>query len=105
MIISVGKPDDKYFDIAEGWTDNCFDVNLEVLCNPQSTKIDSNESVKVQVWLSTAPHQINGNHMVHIRWNAAECTDCFTLEPTQISFNSENFHEQQTLTITRVENN
>ncbi|CAF4005059.1 unnamed protein product, partial [Rotaria sp. Silwood1] len=61
-----------------------------------------NQSVKVQVWLITPPHRINGNDTVSIQWQATECNDCFTWTPKQLYFNSENFHERQTLTITRV---
>jgi hypothetical protein len=60
--------------------------------------------VKVQVWLSTPPHRINGNDTVHIQWKSTECTDCFTWKPKQLSFDSENFNEKQILTITRVKN-
>ncbi|CAF0908011.1 unnamed protein product [Rotaria sordida] len=104
-VISVGKPDDKLFDsIPQGWYVACRDVMLGLLYYPQTSKIDLNQSVKVQVWLITPPHRINGNDTVHIQWKATECNDCFTWTPKQLSFNSENFQERQTLTITRVKN-
>ena len=57
---------------------------------------------KVQVWLSAPSHEINGNDTVTIQWRTSECTDCFTWTPKQLSFNSKNFQERQTLTITRL---
>ncbi|CAF1436065.1 unnamed protein product [Didymodactylos carnosus] len=105
LVISVGKPDDKYFDtIPKDWARTCRDVMLGVSYNPQSTKVDLNESAKVQVWLPTPPHRIDRNDTVHILWKADECTNCFTLSPKELIFNIENFHERQTLTITRVKN-
>ena len=105
MMISVGKPDDKYFDpISKDWARSCQDVNLGVVYNPQSTKIDLNESVKIQVSLRTPPHRIDGNDTVSIQWKEVECTDCFTWTPKQMSFDSTDFQVQQTLTITRVKN-
>lgn len=63
-----------------------------------------NESAGVSLWLSTPPHLINGNNdTVIIKWTiASECADCFTSTPKQFIFNSRNFMEKQTLTITRV---
>jgi hypothetical protein len=55
--------------------------------------INLDESVNVQVWLSTPPHRINGNDTVRIQWN-----DCFTWTSKELSFNSENFQEKQILT-------
>ncbi|CAF1230003.1 unnamed protein product [Rotaria sordida] len=105
LVISVGKPDDKYFDsIPKDWARTCQDVTLGVSYNPQSTKIDLNKSTKVQIWLPTPPHRIDGNDTVHIQWKADECIDCFTWTPNQLSFNSENFQVRQTLTIARVKN-
>lgn len=105
MMISVGKPDDKYFDpIVKDWARSCRDVNLGLFYNPQSTKIDLNQSTKVQVWLPTPPHRIDGNDTVYIQWKAIECTDCFTWQPKQLSFNEKNFQVRQTFTITRVKN-
>ncbi|CAF3412796.1 unnamed protein product [Rotaria socialis] len=102
-IISIGKPDDKYFDsIPENWSSICRDVMLGLLYYPQSTKIMLNEAVQIQVWLSTPPHQINGNSTARIQWKSAQYNDCFILTPKELSFDNENFYERQTLTITRV---
>lgn len=105
MMITVGKPDDKYFDpITKDWARSCQDVNLGLLYHPQSAKIDLNQSVKIQVSLPTPPHRIDGNDTVFIQWKATDCTDCFTWKPKQLSFDGEDFQTQQTLTITRVKN-
>jgi hypothetical protein len=105
QIISIGKPDEKYFDsIPKNWSLTCRDVMLGLLYYPQSTKIDLNQSVKVEIWLITPPHRINGNDTVVIQWKASESSDSLTWIPTELSFNSDNFQERQTLTITRVKN-
>ena len=99
----MGKPDEKYFDsIPKNWYGACRDVMLGLLYYPQTSKIDLNQSAKVQVWLITPPHRINGNDTLEIQWKPTDCTDCFTWTPKQLNFNGENFHEKQTLTITRV---
>ncbi|CAF3363534.1 unnamed protein product [Rotaria sp. Silwood2] len=104
-VISVGKPDDKLFDsIPKNWSIACRDVMLGLLYYPQTSKINLTQSTEIQVWLRTPPHRINGNDTVRIQWQAIECNDCFTWTPKQLYFNSENFHERQTLTITRVKN-
>jgi hypothetical protein len=102
-IISIGKPDDKLFDsIPENWSAVCRDVMLGLLYYSQTSKIILNQSVKVEVWLITPPHRINGNDTVSIQWKSTQCIDCFTWTPNQLSFNSDNFQERQILTITRV---
>jgi hypothetical protein len=105
-IISIGKPDDKLFaSIPKNWSLTCRDNMLGLYYNPQSSHIGLNENVKVQVWLSTPPHRINGNDTVRIQWkSSSECNDCFTYAPNELSFNDKNFSEKQTLTITRVKN-
>lgn len=41
LMITVGKPDDKYFDpIIKDWAYTCRDVMLRVLHNPNTSKID-----------------------------------------------------------------
>ncbi|CAF1371237.1 unnamed protein product [Rotaria sordida] len=102
-IISIGKPDDKYFDsISPDWYVNCRDADLGVSYNPTLIRLNVGESAKVQVWLSAPPHEINGNDTVNIQWRTSQCTNCFTWTPKQLSFNSKNFQERQTLTITRL---
>ncbi|CAF0891863.1 unnamed protein product [Didymodactylos carnosus] len=104
-IISMGKPDDKYFDsIPKNWTLTCRDVMLGLLYYPQTSKINLNQNVKVEIWLITPPHRINGNDTVRIQWKSKECTDCFTFLPEELYFNGKNFQDRQTLTITRVKN-
>jgi hypothetical protein len=101
----MGKPDEKYFDsIPKNWSVICRDVMLGLLYYPETSKIDLSQSAKVQVWLTTPPHQINGNYTVDIQWKSPDCSDCFAWTPKQLSFNSENFQEKQTFTITRVKN-
>jgi len=102
-IIAIGKPDEKYFDsIPKNWSIACRDLNLGLLYYPQRSKIDLNQSAKVQIWLTTPPHRINENDTVTIQWNPRECKDCFTISPKELSFNIDNFQERQNLTITRV---
>ncbi|CAF3604053.1 unnamed protein product [Rotaria sp. Silwood1] len=102
-IISIGKPDDEYFDsIPKEWYVACRDVDLGVLYDPTLIRLSVQQSAKVQVWLSAPPHEINGNDTVTIQWKTSQCTDCFTWTPKQLSFNSKNFQEKQTLTITRL---
>ncbi|CAF1304929.1 unnamed protein product [Rotaria sp. Silwood1] len=102
-IISMGKPDDKYFNsLPKNWSFICQDTMLGLLHYPQTAKVNLNESVEVEIWLPTPPHRINGNDTVIIQWKLRECTDCFTWTPKQLSFNTENFQERQILKITRV---
>ncbi|CAF4549493.1 unnamed protein product, partial [Didymodactylos carnosus] len=100
-IISVGKPDNKYFDsIPRNWFVACRDVMLGLLYYPQTSKMSLHQSEKVEIWLITPPHRINNNDTVRIQWKSTECDECFTLSLEELSFNSENFQEKQTLTIT-----
>jgi hypothetical protein len=102
-IISIGKPDEKYFDsVSKGWYNSCQDLGLELLYYPQVTKISLNKSVEIHISLAAPPHRINGNDTVRVQWNETECMDCFTLSPKEFRFNGDNFHEKQILTITRV---
>ena len=102
-VISTGEPDEKYFDsIPQEWPSVCRDTNLGILYYPQTSKIDLKQSSQVQVWLTTPPHRINGNDSLEIQWKPTDCIDCFTWTTKQLIFHSENFHEKQTLTITRV---
>jgi hypothetical protein len=104
-VISIGKPDDKYFDsIPKNWYNTCRDLNLELLYDPPFTKINLHESVEIHISLAAPPHQINGNDTVRIQWNTTQCIDCFTLSPKEFYFNINNFQEKQILTITRVKN-
>lgn len=105
QVISMGKPDEKYFDsIPNDWSLTCQDVMLGVLYYPQTTKIDLNQSVQVQIVLPTPPHRINGNDTTIIRWESQDCPACFSTSPKELIFNIENFQERQTLTITRLKN-
>lgn len=103
IIKSIGKPDDKYFNsISNDWFATCRDADLGVMYNPQTIFPHVDESINVQVWLSTPPHRINGNDTVRIQWNATEYDDCFTWTPKELSFNGNNFQHKQIITITRV---
>ena len=102
-IISIGKPDDKYFNsISKDWFNICRDNDLGVLYHPETVHIYLHDTVTVQVWLHSPPHRINGNDTVYIQWNATDCADCFTWTPKQFTFNDQNFQQKQTLKITRV---
>lgn len=80
----------------------CRDVMLGLLYYPQSTKIVLNQTVEFPIWLSTPPHQINGNDTLHIQWRSVRCTDCFSIQPDYLNFNIKNFQEKQKLFITRI---
>jgi hypothetical protein len=102
-IISIGKPDDKYFDsIPKEWYSSCRDFDLGILYDPTLIRLNVQESAKVQVWLSAPPHEINGNDTVAIQWTTYQCNGCFTWTPKKIYFNRKKFQERQTLTITRL---
>lgn len=102
-VISVGKPDDKYFEaFSPNWYNECRDDNFAVLRDPETVQIDVNESKNVQISLSNTPHRINGNTTVMVHWNLTQCVDCITWTPQQFRFDSSNFQEKQTLTIKRV---
>ncbi|CAF1392157.1 unnamed protein product, partial [Adineta steineri] len=104
-IISIGKPDDKYFNsMPKDWPTKCEDVDLGLTYYPQSATIKLNKSAEFHVSLSTPPHQIVGNGTVLVQWNTTDCIDCFTLSPKEFTFNMNNFQENQILTITRVKN-
>lgn len=104
-IISIGKPDEKYFDsIPKNWSATCQDVNLGLLYNPGATAISLNQSSKIHISLSAPPHRIKGNDTVRIRWKQTQCKDCFKCTPEEAYFNEKNFHEKQILTITRIKN-
>ncbi|CAF0773672.1 unnamed protein product [Adineta ricciae] len=103
QIISMGKPDEKYFQsIPRNWSRACRDVNLGLLYYPQTSKIDVQQSSQVQIWLTTPPHRINGSDTVTVQWKSMNCEDCLSWTPSELSFNGRNFNEKQTLTITRV---
>ncbi|UJR19645.1 hypothetical protein I4U23_022779 [Adineta vaga] len=102
-IISIGKPDEKYFDsIPENWSTVCQDTNLGIEHHPTSTRILLNQSARIQILLTSPPHRINGNDTVIIQWKADICEDCLTWTPKRLVFNSKNFFEKQILTITRI---
>ncbi|UJR20283.1 hypothetical protein I4U23_023414 [Adineta vaga] len=105
QVISMGKPDEKYYDsIPKDWSLICRDVNLGLFYYPQTAKLNVQQSSQVQIWLITPPHRIDGDDTVTIHWQSMDCQDCFTWTPKELSFNSRNFNEKQSLTITRVKN-
>lgn len=105
-IISIGKPDERLFDmIPKDWAYNCTDTSLGLLYYPQTSKISLNQSSSVQVWLTSPPHNIYGNDTVIVEWqpaNTAPCQDCVTWKPERLYFNSANFEKRQQLVITRI---
>jgi hypothetical protein len=104
QVISIGKPDEKYFDsIPKNWSTTCLDFNLGLLYNPVFTRIILNQSSKIHISLTAPPHRINGNDNVTIQCKSTECTDCVKWLPKELIFNTKNFQEKQILTITRVE--
>ena len=105
-VISVGKPDDKYFNsIHKDWYTNCLDGMLGVEYNYTVPVIKLHEKKIVGVSLSTPPHKINGNDTMTIQWNVTVgCTDCLTWTPTEMSFNGQNFYQIQNLTVYRKKN-
>jgi hypothetical protein len=103
QVISIGKPDEKYFDsIPKNWPDACQDFNLGLLYYPVFTKILLNQSSKIHISLTAPPHRINGNDTVTIQWKSTECIDCVKWTPKELTFNTQNFQEKQILTITRT---
>ena len=104
-IISIGKPDDKYFaDIPKNWYTSCLDINLRVQYAADSYRIGYHSYNAVGVSLATPPHQINGNDTVTIKWNIFGCDYvCVTWKPEQLTFNSQNFNIKQNLTFYRVD--
>ncbi|CAF1429433.1 unnamed protein product [Adineta ricciae] len=104
-IISIGKPDEKYFDlIPKNWSVVCQDANLGIIYNPEAVTIDSNRSSDIHISLTAPPHRINGNDTVRIRWKVTQCKTCFKWIPEQLYFNSKNFQTTQILTIIRIKN-
>jgi hypothetical protein len=61
QIISMGKPDEKYFgSIPKNWSVTCLDVNLDLLYYREITTIGLNQSTNIHISLSVLPHRING---------------------------------------------
>lgn len=104
QIISIGKPDDKYFaNIPKNWFNECLDVNLKVKYSSNPISVAYHSATNVSVSLFTPPHRINGNDTVIIRWNIPpQCDGCMTLTPSQLTFNAQNFNQIQNLTFYRV---
>ncbi|CAF1348755.1 unnamed protein product [Rotaria sp. Silwood1] len=102
-VISMGKPDDKFFNsIPQDWSSICQDINLGLLYYPLSTKLNLHQSVEIHISLAAPPHRIDGNDTVRIQWKPTSCDDCLTWTPKELTFNTNNFQEYQILTITRV---
>lgn len=106
-VISIGKPDDRLFQtIPKNWKDNCTDLDLRFECNNPTVLVDLNQSITIRIRLTTPPHKENGNDTLIARLQIDEtltvCFDCITWEPKEFYFNSDNFHEYQNITVTRV---
>jgi hypothetical protein len=68
QVISIGKPDKKYFDsIPKNWSVACQDFNLGLLYNPVFIKVNLKQSSKVHISLTAPPYRINGNDTVTIQ--------------------------------------
>ncbi|CAF3715245.1 unnamed protein product [Rotaria socialis] len=68
-IISTGKPDEKLFDmIPKDWAYNCKDESLGLLHDPQTSKLDVNQSASVQIWLTSPLHRVHENDTVILEW-------------------------------------
>ncbi|UJR34270.1 hypothetical protein I4U23_021674 [Adineta vaga] len=103
-VLSIGKPDEKYFNsIPQNWTGLCADARFQIQYDPGATYLYPGETVDIQVWLTSAPHKVNGNDTVRIQWKADQYPRDFTLIPKELYFNSENFSKKQTLTVQRHE--
>ncbi len=105
QILSIGKPDDKYFaDIPRNWYTSCIDINLRLQYSINSYFVGYHAHNAVGVSLVTPPHRINGNDSVTITWNITGCDYvCLTWTPQQLTFNSQNFNQKQNLTFYRVD--
>ena len=60
QVISIGQPDDKYFQsIPKNWFNACRDVNLALAYSPTSTTISLNQSSEIHLSLrcSTTSHR------------------------------------------------
>ncbi len=106
-VISIGKPDDKLFEkIPKNWIDNCTDLNLGLDFILPSPIIKLNKSAKVQIRLTSPPHQVQGNDTMTLQWQvdetSSDCKNCITWEPKQFYFNIDNFHQYQTMIVTRI---
>lgn len=108
-IISIGKPDQKYFEtIPKNWMNNCTDFNLGLDLNYSNPIIKLHKSENVQIGLYSPPHRVDGNDTMILQWeindSLSQCNDCIIWKPKQLYFNIENFYQYQNLTITRVKN-
>jgi len=105
QIISIGKPDDKYFaGIPTNWYTSCLDTDLQLEFFADSYVIYYRTHRTVAVSLFAPPHRVNGNDSVTITWNLTGCdNDCLTWAPQQLTFNSQNFNRIQNLTFLRID--
>jgi len=103
QILSVGKPDDKYFaNISKNWYSTCLDANLGVKYSESDFRISYHHYKTIEVSLFSPPHRINGNDTVIIQWNVTDgCDYCLTWTPKQLVFNGQNFNQIQNLTLYR----
>jgi hypothetical protein len=106
-VISIGKPDDKLFEkIPTNWMNNCTDLNLGLDFILPSPIIKLNDSVIVEIRLTSPPHEVQGNDTMNLLWQidetSSECRDCLRWEPREFYFNIHNFHQYQKMIITRI---
>ncbi|CAF3845005.1 unnamed protein product [Rotaria sp. Silwood1] len=68
-IISIEKPSDKLFaKIPKNWMNNWTDLNLGLDFILPSPIIKVNESVKVQIHLTSPLHRVDENDTMILRW-------------------------------------
>ncbi|CAF4962438.1 unnamed protein product [Rotaria sp. Silwood1] len=89
-IISIGKPN----------------LNLGLDYILPSSIINVNDSATVKIRLTSPPHRVTGNDTMILQFRvdetSSECQDCLKWEPKEFYFNIKNFHEYQTMIVTRI---
>lgn len=103
-VLSIGNINETIFkSMPTNWLIACRDLDLDIVYDRQSVILKLNQSVEIKVHLVTPPHSIDGNDTVIIEWKPIYPTKALTWTPKTLSFNQENFHKDQILTFTRVE--
>ncbi|CAF5163617.1 unnamed protein product, partial [Rotaria sp. Silwood1] len=88
------------------WMNNCTDLNLGLDYILPSSIINVNDSATVKIRLTSPPHRVTGNDTMILQFRvdetSSECQDCLKWEPKEFYFNIKNFHEYQTMIVTRI---
>ncbi|CAF3398676.1 unnamed protein product [Rotaria socialis] len=53
---------------TSNWAYNCKDESLGLLHDPQTSKLDVNQSASVQIWLTSPLHRVHENDTVILEW-------------------------------------